>query len=71
MSTVIEIERAIEKLPLSEKREVFAYLSGRLESEDAEAVFPDLKALLLEMPNVGSDADFGRLREMPRDLDLL
>lgn len=70
MSTVVEIESAIEKLPLPEKREVFDFLTDRLEAEAGEVAFPDLKALLMEFPGVGTDADFARSREMPRDLDL-
>ena len=30
----------------------------------------DPKAVLLEMPNVGADEDFARLRELPREIDL-
>lgn len=68
MSTVAEIEDAIEGLALAEKREVFDFLAARLEAE-ANAAFPDLKGLLLEMPNCGVDEDFERLREKPRDFD--
>ncbi|MGB8168651.1 MAG: hypothetical protein WCF18_14230 [Chthoniobacteraceae bacterium] len=32
--------------------------------------FPDLNALLLAVPEGGEDADFERVRELPRDLDL-
>ena len=32
--------------------------------------FPDLKALLLAMPETGLGPDFDRVREMPRMLDL-
>lgn len=70
MSTVIEIETAIEKLALPEKRAVFDFLAERLEAEAGEMAFPDLKALLLEMPGTGEDEDFARLREVPRDVDL-
>jgi len=70
MSTVVEIETAIEKLALPEKREVFDFLSERLEAEAGEAAFPDLKALLTAMPGVGSDEDFARLREVARDPEL-
>ncbi len=35
-----------------------------------EDEFPDLKALLLAMPDAGDDADFERLREFPREVDL-
>ena len=46
-------------------------LASRLESQSAgAAVFPDLKALLLAMPDVGEDADFNRTPEDPRDIDL-
>ncbi len=71
MSTVIEIEAAIESLALPEKREVFDLLATRREAEAREATFPDLKGLLLDIPDVGGDEDFARLREMPRELELL
>jgi hypothetical protein len=71
MSTVIEIETAIESLALPEKREVFDFLASRLEAEAGAVTFPDLKGLLLEIPNAGSDEDFARLREVPRDVELL
>ena len=35
-----------------------------------EDEFPDLKALLLAMPEGGEDADFDRIREFPREVDL-
>lgn len=35
-----------------------------LEPEDD---FPDLKAVLLAMPNAGEDEDFARLRQLPPD----
>ena len=70
MSTVAEIENAIEQLPPLEQREVFDFLAGKIQSHADDGAFPDLKATLLAFPNVGEDADFARLREMPRDLDL-
>lgn len=30
----------------------------------------DLKSVLLDMPNVGEDSDFERVRELPRSIDL-
>jgi plasmid stability protein len=36
-----------------------------------EDEFPDLKAVLLAMPDAGEDQDFARLRDLPRELDLL
>ena len=71
MSTVLEIETAIETLALPEKREVFDFLATSLEVEQGGPAFPDLKGLLLDMPEVGSDEDFTRLRETPRDLGRL
>jgi hypothetical protein len=54
-----------------EQRELFDFLASRLESQSAgTAFFPDLKSLLLAMPDVGEDVDFDRLREYPRDTDL-
>ena len=70
MSTVAEIEDAIAKLPPPDQREVFDFLADRLQTPTGDAAFPDLKALLLAIPDAGTDADFARMREMPRDLDL-
>ena len=47
MSTVSEIESAIGKLALPERREVFEFLPERLEAEAGEAAFPDLKEPLI------------------------
>jgi hypothetical protein len=69
--TLAEIESAVEMLPPVEQRELFDFLATRLESQSAGAsVFPDLKALLLAMPDIGEDADFSRAPEYPRDIDL-
>ena len=67
MSTVVEIENAIETLPLPEKREVFDFLTARIEAEAGVVAFPDLKGLLAEFPDAGKDDDFARMPEMPRD----
>ena len=69
MNTLAEIERAIEHLPPGAQREVFELISAKLEASGQEAEFPDLKALLLEIPDVGTDADFERVRAMPPDLN--
>ena len=46
-------------LPPGEQRELFDFLASMLESQSAgAALFPDLKALLLAMPDAGEDADF-------------
>lgn len=37
---------------------------------DRDVRLPDLKTLLLEMPDVGDDALFARLRDLPRDVEL-
>ena len=71
MSTLAEIESAVETLPPREQRELFDFLATKLESQSAgAAAFPDLKALLLAMPDAGDEADFARVREYPRDVDL-
>ena len=49
---------------------MFDFLAGKLEAQGDDAAFPDLKALLLACPDAGADADFARVCEMPRDLDL-
>jgi hypothetical protein len=59
VSTLAEIKSAVEMLPPREQRELFDFLASRLESQSARMdVFPDLKALLLAMPDAGDDADF-------------
>jgi hypothetical protein len=71
VSTLAEIESAVEKLPPTEQRELFDFLASKLESQSAgAAAFPDLKALLLAMPDAGEDADYSRLRDHPRDISL-
>jgi plasmid stability protein len=35
---------------------------------EADDEFPDLKALLMGMPAGGEDADFARVREIPREV---
>ena len=56
--------------PPTDQRELFDFLAGKLEAEADGAAFPDLKALLMAFPDAGEDADFARVREMPRDLNL-
>ena len=71
MSTLAEIESAVDRLPPVEQRELFDFLATRLESQSTGAViFPDLKALLLAMPDAGEDADFSRAPEYAPDIDL-
>ena len=71
VSTLAEIESAVETLPPREQRELFDFLATKLESQAAGAVaFPNLQALLLAMPDSGEEADFSRVREYPRDVDL-
>ena len=65
VSTLAEIESAVEMLPPGEQRELFDFLASKLESQsEGAAVFPDLKALLLAMPDAWEDADFSRVREI-------
>ena len=45
-------------------------LVPKIADEDGDDEFPDLKALLGSMPEVGDDAIFERIGELPRDLDL-
>ena len=69
--TRAEIESAVETLAPREQRELFDFLATKLESQSGGAVvFPDLKALRLAMPDSGEEADFARVREYPRDVDL-
>jgi hypothetical protein len=61
VSTLAEVESAVETLPPQEQRELFDFLASRLESQSVGArVFPDLKALLLAMPDAGEHADFSQ-----------
>jgi len=54
-------------LALAEKRHVLDFLKASLEEEKAESAFPNLKALLMEIPDVGTDEDFARLTERPSE----
>ena len=65
VSTLAEIESAVEMPPPGEQRELFDFLASKLKSQSGgAAVFPDLKALLLAMPDAWEDADFSRVREI-------
>jgi len=60
--SLAEIQSAVETLPPDEQRELFDFLAAKLESQSTGTDnFPDLKALLLAMPDVGEDADFARV----------
>ena len=54
----------------SDEEEHRQILNEVLVADDADDDFPDLKALLFQMPNVGEDADFERVRDYGRDIDL-
>ena len=65
MSTLAEIESAVEMLPPGDHRELFDFLASKLENQSTGvAVFPDLKALLMTMPDAGEDSDFNRARDI-------
>jgi hypothetical protein len=70
VNTAREIEKAVEGLAPAEQRKVLAFLSAKLTDAATCATSPNLKELLAEFPNVGTDADFARIRETPRDVDL-
>lgn len=60
-------ERAVEHGVSAEEEHRRILRQALNEPEDE---FPDLKALLLAIPAGGEDADFERLRELPREVDL-
>jgi plasmid stability protein len=60
-------ERAVEHGVSAEEEHRRILRQALAEPEDD---FPDLKALLSAMPDVGEDADFERIREFPREVDL-
>ena len=60
-------ERAVEHGVSAEEEHRRILRQALTQPEDE---FPDLKALLLAMPETGEDADFERTREFPRDVDL-
>ena len=60
-------ERAVEH-GVSAEGEHRRILRRALSQTDDD--FPDLKALLLAMPEAGEDADFERIREFPCEVDL-
>ena len=70
MNTLAEIESAVAALPPGQQRELFDFLASKLESQSVTSdAFPDLKGLLLAMPNAGEDADFTRVTGYPREMD--
>ena len=68
----IELVRKLKKRAaahgVSQEEEHRRILRRALTEPDED--FPDLKSVLLAMPDVGDDADFARLRELPGDVDL-
>jgi plasmid stability protein len=60
-------QRAVEH-GVSAEEEHRRILKRALAERDED--FPDLKSLLLAMPEAGSDADFARLKDLPRQIDL-
>ena len=60
-------ERAVEHGVSAEEEHRRILRRALTEPEDE---FPDLKALLLAIPDAGEDADFERVREFPREVDL-
>jgi len=60
-------ERAVEHGVSAEEehRRILRYALTQTDDD-----FPDLKALLQGMPDAGEDADFERIREFPRKVDL-
>ena len=60
-------ERAVEHGVSAEEEHRRILRQALTQPEDD---FPDLKTLLLGMPDAGEDADFGRIREFPREVDL-
>ena len=60
-------QRAVEH-GVSAEEEHRRILKRALTEPDED--FPDLKSLLLAMPHAGDDADFTRLKQLPREIDL-
>lgn len=61
------LKRRAAEHGVSAEEEHRRILTRALTEEDD---FPDLKASLLRMPNVGDDHLFKRVRDLPPDLDL-
>lgn len=65
MSTITEIESALEKLPLEAQREVAAWLESRLASQGFDAVAED--AWDAEIKRRIDDIDSGRVQGVPAE----
>ena len=65
---VRKLKRRAAEQGVSAEEEHRRILQKALSEPDDD--FPDLKLLLLGMPEVGEDSDFARLRDLPREVDL-
>lgn len=65
-----EIVQALKELAGRHGRSAEAEHREILRQALAAAAPEDPKAVLLEMPDVGEDTDFERLRDLPRRIDL-
>lgn len=65
-----EIVRALKERARRHRRSAEAEHREILREVLVTAPAEDPKAVLLEMPDVGDDADFERIRDLPRRLEL-
>ena len=65
-----EVVRALKERALEHGRSAEAEHRELLREVLLSRPGSDPKAILLEMPNVGEDADFARIRDRPRTVDL-
>jgi len=65
-----EVVEALKEQAVRHRRSAEAEHRAILREALLEEPAEDPKTVLLEMPDVGEDADFARVRELPRRIDL-
>ncbi len=70
MRSLSQLEQEILQLPIELRISLIRTLAASLTTSFSPATSIDLKTLLLTMPNVGEDADFARVTEEAREVEL-
>ena len=70
MRSLSQLEQEILQLPIELRISLIQTLAASLTPSFSPANSADLKAFLLSMPNVGEDADFARITEEVREVEL-
>lgn len=70
MRSLSQLEQEILQLPIELRISLIQTLAASLTSSFSPTPSADLKTLFLTMPNVGEDADFTRVTDEAREVEL-